>query len=198
MIWKFSSYCDDIQNHCDPFWFHQWSLLMFFICVKADPGQSSVCPPLVPSVSNKNKLLCLGQASKAHYTPYRSWRMKSFPNESLFTFVSMCDTFFSLSAVLHWHKPFQVSLTGIENISFILSFVLRFTTLGHYEILLFRSQTWMVWFCPSVNSEGHDTFWTSSIISEGPPGNMGKTFTFFTNKKKKHNFRQIDIKISCA
>ena len=140
MIWKFSSYCDDIQNHCDPFWFHQWSLLIFFICVnehdknpvvvpKIDSGRSSVCSLLVPSVWNKNQLqIRLGQASKAHYnhdSSYRSWHMKSFPNESLFTFVSMCDSIFSLSAVLHWHKPFQVSLTGIENISFVLSFVLR-------------------------------------------------------------------------
>ena len=117
-------------------WWHSkslWSVLVSsmitFDIFHFDSGRSSVCPLLVPSVWNKNKLqIRLGQASKAHYnhdSSYRSWHMKSFPNESLFTFVSMCDTIFSLSAVLHWHKPFQVSLTGIENISFVLSFVLR-------------------------------------------------------------------------
>ena len=102
--------------------------------------------------------------------------LKNVPNEWLFTFASTCERRstpkFPLSTVLHWHRPFHVSLVGIENISIC----------DHLCVLFykpeFRSQTWMVLFCRSVNSEGLDTFRISSIISIFSP-NPGKTLTIF-------------------
>ena len=63
-------------------WWHSkslWSVLVSsmitFDIFHFDSGRSSVCPLLVPSVWNKNKLqIRLGQASKAHYNHDSSYR----------------------------------------------------------------------------------------------------------------------------
>ena len=72
--------------------------------------------------------------------------MKSFPNESLLTLASTCDTSISLSAVLHWHKLFQVSLAGIENILYTQSQCKEGTSDVNVHL-----RTYIIWTIYAVN-----------------------------------------------